>query len=51
MERPQSRLPPWVLAVEQLRGTAANQVAGAQLALVTGGPSIVPVSGLILANW
>ena len=37
-------------AVEQLRGTAANQVAGAQVALVTGGPSIIPVSGLILAN-
>jgi len=27
-----------------------NQVPGAQLALVTGGPSIVPVSGLILGN-
>ena len=37
-------------AVEQLRGTATNQVAGAQLALVTGGPSVIPVSGLILAN-
>ena len=37
-------------AVEQLRGTAVNQVEGAQLALVTGGPSIIPVSGLILAN-
>ena len=35
-------------AVEQLRGTAANQVAVAELALVTGGPSVVPVSGLIL---
>ncbi len=37
-------------AVEQLRGTAVNQVEGAQLALVTGGPSIIPVSGLILTN-
>ncbi|MDE8654521.1 thiolase C-terminal domain-containing protein [Novosphingobium album (ex Liu et al. 2023)] len=35
-------------AVEQLRGTAANQVAGAEVALVTGGPSTLPVSGLIL---
>jgi hypothetical protein len=37
-------------AVEQLRGTAVNQVAGAQVALVTGGPSVLPVSGLILAH-
>jgi len=37
-------------AVEQLRGTAVNQVAGARLALVTGGPSVLPVSGLILSN-
>jgi acetyl-CoA acetyltransferase len=37
-------------AVEQLRGTAVNQVPGAQLALVTGGPSVLPVSGLILAH-
>jgi acetyl-CoA acetyltransferase len=37
-------------AVEQLRGVAVNQVADAHVALVTGGPSIVPVSGLILAN-
>jgi acetyl-CoA acetyltransferase len=35
-------------AVEQLRGTAINQVEGAQTALVTGGPAPVPVSGLIL---
>jgi acetyl-CoA acetyltransferase len=35
-------------AVEQLRGTAANQIAGAEIALVTGGPSTLPVSGLIL---
>jgi acetyl-CoA acetyltransferase len=35
-------------AVEQLRGTAINQVPGAQVALVTGGPAPIPVSGLIL---
>lgn len=35
-------------AVEQLRGTAHNQVAGAEVALVTGGPSVIPVSGLLL---
>ena len=35
-------------AVEQLRGTAANQVIDAKLALVTGGPSDLPVSSLIL---
>lgn len=37
-------------AVEQLRGTACNQVPDAELALVTGGPSNLPVSGLILAR-
>ncbi len=35
-------------AVEQLRGTATNQVANAEHALVTGGPASIPVSGLIL---
>jgi acetyl-CoA acetyltransferase len=35
-------------AVLQLRGAAVNQVPGAELALVTGGPSILPVSGLVL---
>ena len=35
-------------AVEQLRGTAVNQVAGAEIALVTGGPASIPVSGLLL---
>jgi acetyl-CoA acetyltransferase len=35
-------------AVEQIRGTAVNQVADANIALVTGGPSIIPVSGLLL---
>ncbi|GAB1814508.1 thiolase C-terminal domain-containing protein [Mycobacterium sp. MUNTM1] len=34
--------------VEQMRGTAINQVDGAELALVTGGPATLPVSGLIL---
>lgn len=37
-------------AVEQIRGVAVNQVAGAELALVTGGPSSMPVSGLILGK-
>ncbi|MBM4238091.1 MAG: thiolase [Gammaproteobacteria bacterium] len=37
-------------AVLQLRHTAANQIAGAELALVTGGPSSLPVSGLILGR-
>lgn len=35
-------------AVEQLRGAAVNQVAGATHALVTGGPAPVPLSGAIL---
>ncbi len=35
-------------AVEQLRGTAVNQVAGAEVALVTGGPASIPVSSLVL---
>lgn len=35
-------------AVEQLRGTAVNQVAGATHALVTGGPAPVPLSAAIL---
>lgn len=37
-------------AVHQLRGTAVNQVPDAELALVTGGPSSLPVSGLILGR-
>jgi len=37
-------------AVRQLRGEAFHQVAGARLALVTGGPSNLPVSGLILGT-
>ncbi|MGH9025965.1 MAG: thiolase C-terminal domain-containing protein [Acidimicrobiia bacterium] len=35
-------------AVEQLRGTAVNQVEGAEVALVTGGPASIPVSSLLL---
>ena len=35
-------------AVEQLRGTAVNQVKDAEVALVTGGPAHLPVSATIL---
>jgi acetyl-CoA acetyltransferase len=35
-------------AVEQLRGTAVNQVDGARHALVSGGPAPIPLSGAIL---
>jgi acetyl-CoA acetyltransferase len=35
-------------AVEQLRGVAVNQVEGAQIALATGGPAALPVSGTLL---
>lgn len=37
-----------VEAVEQLRGTAINQVEGAEIALTTGGPASLPVSGALL---
>ena len=37
-----------VEAVEQLRGTAINQVENAEIALVTGGPASLPVSGTLL---
>jgi acetyl-CoA acetyltransferase len=37
-------------AVEQLRGIAVNQVKDAELALVTGGPAALPVSGLVLGR-
>ncbi|MDQ1480559.1 MAG: hypothetical protein QOI44_1420 [Actinomycetota bacterium] len=37
-------------AVEQLRGTAVNQVNDAEVALVTGGPASIPVSSLLLHN-
>jgi acetyl-CoA acetyltransferase len=39
-----------VEGVEQIRGTAVNQVPDAKLALVTGGPAALPVSGLILGQ-
>lgn len=35
-------------AVDQLRGTAINQVEGAELALCSGGPSSVPMTATIL---
>jgi acetyl-CoA acetyltransferase len=35
-------------AVEQLRGVAVNQVDGAEIALVTGGPAALPVSSVLL---
>ena len=35
-------------AVEQLRGTAVNQVARAEVALATGGPASIPTSALLL---
>lgn len=37
-----------VEAVEQVRGTAINQVKDAEFALATGGPASLPVSGLVL---
>jgi len=36
--------------VEQVRGTAVNQVEGAKVALVTGGPASIPVSSLLLSS-
>jgi acetyl-CoA acetyltransferase len=39
-----------VEAVEQLRGTAINQVADCEFALATGGPASIPVSSLILRS-
>lgn len=39
-----------VEGVEQLRGTAINQVKNAEVALVTGGPASIPVSGLVLRS-
>jgi acetyl-CoA acetyltransferase len=35
-------------AVEQVRGTAVNQVEGCELALCTGGPASIPMSATIL---
>src|SRR5690349_9954375 len=37
-------------AVEQLRGTAVNQVDGARVALATGGPASIPTSALLLTR-
>ena len=37
-------------AVEQLRGVAVNQVDNAEVAIVTGGPSGLPISGTLLHN-
>lgn len=37
-----------VEAVEQIRGTAVNQVPGAEIALVTGGPSHLPLGAALL---
>ncbi len=37
-----------VEAVEQIRGTAVNQVDGAEVALVTGGLSLLPMGGSLL---
>jgi acetyl-CoA acetyltransferase len=37
-------------AVEQIRGVAINQVKGAELALVTGGPAGLPVSATLLGR-
>lgn len=37
-------------AVEQIRGVAINQVPNANIALVTGGPASLPVSGLLLCG-
>jgi hypothetical protein len=37
-------------AVEQMRGTAINQVPDAELALVNGEPASLPISGLILGK-
>jgi acetyl-CoA acetyltransferase len=37
-------------AVEQIRGTAVNQVESAELALSTGGPASIPVSAVLLGK-
>jgi acetyl-CoA acetyltransferase len=39
-----------VEGVEQVRGTAINQVKDAEFALVSGGPASLPVSGMILRS-
>jgi len=37
-------------AIEQIRGTAINQVKDARIALVSGGPATLPISGLLLGS-
>jgi acetyl-CoA acetyltransferase len=37
-------------AVEQIRGTAINQVEGCELALATGGPAVIPMSATIFGK-
>jgi acetyl-CoA acetyltransferase len=37
-------------AVRQLRGTACNQVADADVSIVIGGPMVTPVSSLIIGT-
>jgi hypothetical protein len=37
-------------AVEQLRGTAVNQIPDAKTALITGGPAPTPMTATILRN-
>jgi hypothetical protein len=37
-------------AVEQIRGTAINQVTDAHIALVTGAPSAAPVGAVLLRS-
>jgi hypothetical protein len=37
-------------AVEQIRGSAVNQVEGCELALATGGPASIPMSATILGT-
>jgi len=37
-------------AVRQLRGTACNQVANADVSIVIGGPMVTPVSSLIIGT-
>jgi acetyl-CoA acetyltransferase len=39
-----------VEGVEQVRGTAINQVKDAEFALVSGGPASLPVSGMVLRS-
>ncbi len=39
-----------VEAVEQIRGTAINQVEGCELALATGGPAAIPMSATIFGK-